>query len=132
MTKAACGSAACAACNGVGISGGTLGQVDPTPRPWPEGGSGRRNSGTRARLAARVADNKIGIVEKLWARHGSLAEGRFIALQIGGLLANSQQPLVPTQLFVTGGDGAGAGGHGLLSVLLSKLLAERVSPAPLP
>ena len=44
-------------------------------------------------------------------------------------LAQSQQPLVPQHLFVTGGK-EGTSGSGLLSTLLTLLVAERAGLAP--
>jgi uncharacterized membrane protein YqiK len=77
--------------------------------------------------------NQIGSAEALVLQKkiGSYADPRLYALSVvADHLARSQQPLVPSQMFVTGGDGSGAGQGSILGMLLTILTAEKLGFRP--
>jgi hypothetical protein len=71
---------------------------------------------------------QVGLSEAtvLLRKVGSYGDPRLYALAlVAEYLSRSSQPLVPERVFVTGANGDGRGGTGLLGTLLELLVAEK-------
>ncbi len=75
----------------------------------------------------RILQSGLAEAIVLQRKVDSYGDPRLYSLtQVGAMLSKSQQPLVPQQLFVNGGDGADANASsGLLGTLLTMVVAEK-------
>lgn len=78
----------------------------------------------QAEMISQVGTAEADVLKQKVASFG---DPRYYALSvIADQLANSKQPLVPSQLFVTGGTGHDAGGGNMLSALVGLMTADRL------